>query len=79
MILPPTSQIDHHHKVTNVTMSPISLSPMLMMMIAKRSLSPEPLVLAIFATSRSNSNLFLCISEKKILNCYFQMRWRLEK
>ena len=27
MILPPTSQIGHHHKVTNITMSPTSLSP----------------------------------------------------
>ena len=27
MILPPTSQISHHHKVTNITMSPTSLSP----------------------------------------------------
>ena len=26
MILPPTYQISHHHKVTNVTMSPTSLS-----------------------------------------------------
>ena len=25
MILPPTSQIGHHHKVTNITMSPASL------------------------------------------------------
>ena len=27
MILSPTSQIGHHHKVTNITMSPTSLSP----------------------------------------------------
>ena len=27
MILPPTSQISHHHKVTNITRSPTSLSP----------------------------------------------------
>ena len=27
MILPPTSEISHHHKVTNTTMSPTSLSP----------------------------------------------------
>ena len=27
MILPPTSQIGYHHKVTNITMSPTSLSP----------------------------------------------------
>ena len=27
MIMPPTSQISHHHKVTNITMSPTSLSP----------------------------------------------------
>ena len=27
MILPPTSEISHHHKVTNITMSPTSLSP----------------------------------------------------
>ena len=27
MILPPTSQISHHHKVTNITMSPTSLFP----------------------------------------------------
>ena len=27
MILPPTSQTSHHHKVTNITMSPTSLSP----------------------------------------------------
>ena len=27
MILPPTSQISRHHKVTNITMSPTSLSP----------------------------------------------------
>ena len=26
MILPPTSKISHHHKVTNITMSPLSLS-----------------------------------------------------
>ena len=26
MILPPTSEISHHHKVTNITMSPLSLS-----------------------------------------------------
>ena len=26
MILPPTSEISHHHKVTNMTMSPTSLS-----------------------------------------------------
>ena len=26
MILPPTSEISHHHKVTNITMSPTSLS-----------------------------------------------------
>ena len=29
MILSPTSQISHHHKVTNITMSPTSLSPLL--------------------------------------------------
>ena len=29
MILPPRSQIGHHHKVTNITMSPTSLSPIL--------------------------------------------------
>ena len=28
MIVPPTSQISHHHKVTNITMSPTSLSPL---------------------------------------------------
>ena len=27
MILPPASQISHHHKVTNIAMSPTSLSP----------------------------------------------------
>ena len=27
MILPPTSQIGHHHIVTNITMSSTSLSP----------------------------------------------------
>ena len=27
MILSPTSEISHHHKVTNITMSPTSLSP----------------------------------------------------
>ena len=27
MFLSPTSQISHHHKVTNITMSPTSLSP----------------------------------------------------
>ena len=27
MILPPTSEISHQHKVTNITMSPTSLSP----------------------------------------------------
>ena len=27
MILPPTSQLNHHNKVTNITMSPTSLSP----------------------------------------------------
>ena len=27
MILPPSSEISHHHKVTNITMSPTSLSP----------------------------------------------------
>ena len=27
MILPPTSQISHHHKVTNITISPTLLSP----------------------------------------------------
>ena len=27
MILPPTSEISHHHKVTNITTSPTSLSP----------------------------------------------------
>ena len=27
MFLPPTSQIGHHHKVTNITISPTSLSP----------------------------------------------------
>ena len=27
MILPPTSENSHHHKVTNITMSPTSLSP----------------------------------------------------
>ena len=26
-MLPPTSDISHHHKVTNITMSPTSLSP----------------------------------------------------
>jgi len=30
MILPPTSEISHHHKVTNITMSPTSLSPSLL-------------------------------------------------
>ena len=29
MILPPTSEISHHHKVTNITMSPTLLSPFL--------------------------------------------------
>ena len=29
MILPPTSEISHHHKVTDITMSPTSLSPIL--------------------------------------------------
>ena len=28
MILPPTSKISHHHKVTNITMLPTSLSPL---------------------------------------------------
>ena len=28
MILPPTSEISHHHKVINITMSPLSLSPL---------------------------------------------------
>ena len=27
MILPPASKISQHHKVTNITMSPTSLSP----------------------------------------------------
>ena len=27
MILPPTSEISHHHIVTNITISPTSLSP----------------------------------------------------
>ena len=27
MILQPTSETSHHHKVTNITMSPTSLSP----------------------------------------------------
>ena len=27
MVLPPTSQLNHHNKVTNITMSPTSLSP----------------------------------------------------
>ena len=27
MILPPTSEISHHHKVTNIRMSPTSLTP----------------------------------------------------
>ena len=27
MILPPTSKIGHHHEVTNITISPTSLSP----------------------------------------------------
>jgi len=27
MIFPPTSEINHYHKVTNITMSPTSLSP----------------------------------------------------
>ena len=27
MLLPTTSEISHHHKVTNITMSPTSLSP----------------------------------------------------
>ena len=27
MILPPTSEVSHHHKVTNKTMSPTYLSP----------------------------------------------------
>ena len=27
MILPPTSEISHHHKATNITMSTTSLSP----------------------------------------------------
>ena len=27
MILPPKSESSHHHKVTNITMSPTSLSP----------------------------------------------------
>jgi len=27
MVLPPKSQIIHHHKVINITMSPTSLSP----------------------------------------------------
>ena len=29
MILPPTSKISQHHKVTNITMSPTSLSPLI--------------------------------------------------
>ena len=29
MILSPKSEISHHHKVTNITMSPTSLSPFL--------------------------------------------------
>ena len=29
MILQPTSEISHYHKVTNITMSPLSLSPYL--------------------------------------------------
>ena len=28
MILSPTSEISHHHKVTNITVSPTSLSPL---------------------------------------------------
>ena len=35
MILPPTSQIRHHHKVTNITMSPTSLSPLFLIDIIK--------------------------------------------
>ena len=29
---PPTSQISHHHKVTNITMSPTTLSPFMLML-----------------------------------------------
>ena len=31
MILPPTSEINHHHKVISITMSPTSLSPIIFM------------------------------------------------
>ena len=36
MILPPTSQISHHHKVTNIPMSPTSLSPLPLFLSRKR-------------------------------------------
>ena len=36
MILPPTSEISHHHKVTNITMSPTSLSPLMHIVWAKK-------------------------------------------
>ena len=35
MILPPKSQISPHHKVTNITMSPTSLSPLFLIDIIK--------------------------------------------
>ena len=36
MILPPTSEISHHYKVTNITMSPTSLSPISLFYFVKK-------------------------------------------
>ena len=36
MILPPTSEISHHYKVTNITMSPTSLSPIFLFYFVKK-------------------------------------------
>ena len=38
MILPSTSRISHHHKVTNITMSPTSLSPNLSFSYSRRKI-----------------------------------------
>ena len=35
MIQPPTSEISHHYKVTNITMSPTSLSPLDQVIVAQ--------------------------------------------
>ena len=57
MILQPTSEISHHHKVTNITMSPTSLSPHVKKSVTNFStLSSSQIVSKVFHQQRQTES-----------------------